>query len=131
MAGRALELGPKEIMTLATWRLFHCPVNQPAFQSTHTRHTHSLQGDRPHKITFLTSNISSTFPQYTVAPNSGQLLIWSKIPRSIDPEGSCGIFKTTRRKTHYDESFLLLSPSFILFHSYLYLVPSFLCCNSE
>jgi hypothetical protein len=33
MAGRALKLGPEEIMTVATWWLFHCPANQPASTS--------------------------------------------------------------------------------------------------
>ena len=38
MAGWALELGPKEVVTVTTWWLFHCPANQPAFESSHTRH---------------------------------------------------------------------------------------------
>ena len=73
MAGWALELGPKEVVTITTWWLFHRPANQPVLSPpslslslslTHTHtHTHPWQTAyrtrAPHtlKLLSLTSEI--------------------------------------------------------------------------
>ena len=45
MAGWALELGPKEVVTVTTWWLFHRPANQPVLSplslSLSLSHTHT------------------------------------------------------------------------------------------
>ena len=41
MAGWALELGPKEVVTVTTWWLFHRPANQPVLSHLSLIHTHT------------------------------------------------------------------------------------------
>ena len=88
MAGRALKLCPEQVMTISSWRLFHCP--EISVQQVHVVLIHSIRREDRNALTHTPSRSRNflAFRGYNKQKGCHNYTNFIKRKRNLDTEGS-------------------------------------------